>query len=100
MRRVQSQQFSRVVRKFDSAPCRHFGSKPSPVPEGMAAFLDNWPFTLTREAIPQSEGLAEVVSADKGSLEDALAGSASRKPFCTSSHVSPEQVRVNTVAND
>lgn len=34
---------------------------------------------MTREAIPQSEELAEVVSADKGSLSDAYAGSASNK---------------------
>lgn len=34
---------------------------------------------MTREAIPQSEELAEVVSADKGSFSDAYTGSASNK---------------------
>lgn len=43
------------------------------------AFLDNRFLTMTREAIPQSEELAEVVSADKGSFSDAYAGSASNK---------------------
>jgi len=69
------------VRKFNSAPCRHFGSKLSLVPEGMTAFLDNWFFKLAREAIPQSEELAEVVSADKSSVGAALVRRASRKPF-------------------
>lgn len=45
------------------------------------AFLDNRFLTMAREAIPQSEELAEVVSADKGSLSDAYAGSAFSKLF-------------------
>lgn len=67
---------TRAARKFDSAPCRHFGSKPFARAGRRGAFLDNRFLTLAREAIPQPEEPAEVVSADKGSFSDAYAGSA------------------------
>jgi len=48
------------------------------MPEGTTVILDNWFFKLAREAIPQPEELAEVVSADKSSVGAALVRRASR----------------------